>query len=69
MLAVVVHQAEEAEASYKVYVADACTHHQELEDMKVTVLRQIQELIRQSDQTLRTVSPPNPQWEFQKHFL
>ncbi|XP_062412936.1 rho GTPase-activating protein 45 isoform X2 [Sardina pilchardus] len=50
------NKAEEAEASYKVCVADASTHHQELEDMKVTVLRQIQELIKQSDQTLRCVT-------------
>ncbi|XP_041913326.1 rho GTPase-activating protein 45 isoform X3 [Alosa sapidissima] len=50
------NKAEEAEASYKVCVADASTHHQELEHMKVTVLRQIQELIKQSDQTLRSVT-------------
>ncbi|XP_031430620.1 rho GTPase-activating protein 45 isoform X4 [Clupea harengus] len=49
-------KAEETEASYRLCIADASTHHQELEDMKVTVLRQIQELIKQSDQTLRSVT-------------
>ncbi|KAL2089614.1 hypothetical protein ACEWY4_014302 [Coilia grayii] len=50
------NKAEDAEASYKLCIADAITHHQELEDMKVTMLRQIQELIKQSDQTLRSVT-------------
>ena len=50
-------QAEEAEATYRTCIADASTHQQELEDVKVNVLRQIQDLIKQTDQTLRTVSP------------
>lgn len=49
-------QAEEAEATYRVCVADATQQQQELEHTKVTVLRQIQEVIKQSDQTLRSVS-------------
>ncbi len=49
-------QAEEAEATYRTCIADATTQHQELEHMKVTVLRQIQEVIKQSDQTIRSVS-------------
>lgn len=48
-------QAEEAEATYRTCIADATTQHQELEDMKVNVLKQIQELIRQTDQILRAV--------------
>lgn len=57
-------QAEEAEATYRTCIADATTQHQELEDMKVNVLKQIQELIRQTDQILRAVRTPafrNPQ--------
>ncbi|XP_028857252.1 rho GTPase-activating protein 45 isoform X2 [Denticeps clupeoides] len=50
------NKAEEAEATYRTCIADATTHHQELEDMKVTVLRHIQEIIRQSDQTLRSAT-------------
>lgn len=48
-------QAEEAEATYRTCIADATTQQQELEDMKVNVLKQIQELIRQTDQILRAV--------------
>lgn len=48
-------QAEEAMATYRTCVADAKTQKQELEDTKVTVLRQIQEVIRQSDQTIKSV--------------
>lgn len=51
-------QAEEAEATYRTCVADAVTHQQGLEHVKVTVLRQIQDLIKQTDQTLRAVSIP-----------
>ncbi|XP_063056563.1 rho GTPase-activating protein 45 isoform X2 [Engraulis encrasicolus] len=50
------NKAEDAEASYKLCIADTVTHHEQLEDLKVTVLRQIQELIKQSDQTLRSVT-------------
>ena len=49
-------QAEEAEATYRTCVADAPPQQQELEHTKVTVLRQLQEVIKQSDQTLRSVS-------------
>ncbi|XP_063074502.1 rho GTPase-activating protein 45 isoform X2 [Engraulis encrasicolus] len=47
------NKAEEAEATYRTCVADAVTHQQGLEHVKVTVLRQIQDLIKQTDQTLR----------------
>lgn len=51
-------------ATYRTCVADAKTQKQELEDTKVTALRQIQEVIRQSDQTIKSVStvlpPPAP---------
>ncbi|KAL0160339.1 hypothetical protein M9458_044064, partial [Cirrhinus mrigala] len=53
-LVFVLSQAEEAEATYRTCIADAITQHQELEHMKVTVLRQIQEVIKQSDQTIRS---------------
>lgn len=42
-------------ATYRTCVADAKTQKQELEDTKVTALRQIQEVIRQSDQTIKSV--------------
>ncbi|KAK2900391.1 hypothetical protein Q8A67_008506 [Cirrhinus molitorella] len=47
------NKSEEAEATYRTCIADATTQQQELEDMKVNVLKQIQELIRQTDQILR----------------
>uniref|UniRef100_A0A8C2E826 Rho GTPase activating protein 45 n=1 Tax=Cyprinus carpio TaxID=7962 RepID=A0A8C2E826_CYPCA len=50
------NKAEEAEATYRTCIADAITQHQELEHMKVTVLRQIQEVIKQSDQTIRSAT-------------
>nr|XP_015220810.1 PREDICTED: minor histocompatibility protein HA-1 [Lepisosteus oculatus] len=50
------NKAEEAEATYRTCIADAKTQNQELEDVKVNVLRQLQEVIKQSDQTLRSVS-------------
>ncbi|NXY20543.1 HMHA1 protein, partial [Atrichornis clamosus] len=43
-------QAEEAMATYRTCVADANTQKQELEDTKVNSLRQIHEVIKQSDQ-------------------
>lgn len=49
-------QAEEAEATYRTCIADATTQQQELEDIKVNMLKQIQDVIRQSDQILRAVS-------------
>lgn len=48
-------QAEEAMATYRTCIADAKTQKQELEDVKVNVLRQLQELIKQTDQILRSV--------------
>ncbi|XP_062843455.1 rho GTPase-activating protein 45 isoform X2 [Trichomycterus rosablanca] len=47
------NKAEEAEATYRTCVADATTQQQELEDVKVNVLKQIQDVIRQTDQILR----------------
>ena len=49
-------QAEEAEATYKTCIADATTQDNNLQHTKVTVLRQLQDLVKQSDQTLRSVS-------------
>lgn len=43
-------------ATYRTCVADANTQKQELEDTKVNSLRQIHELIKQSDQVVKTVS-------------
>lgn len=48
-------QADEAEATYKTCIADATTQQLELEHTKVTVLRQLQDVIKQSDQTIRSV--------------
>lgn len=42
-------------ATYRTCIADAKTQKQELEDVKVNVLRQLQELIKQTDQILRSV--------------
>lgn len=60
-------QADEAEATYKTCIADATTQQLELEHTKVTVLRQLQDVIKQSDQTIRSVraddlpvQPPHP---------
>uniref|UniRef100_A0A673TXB8 Rho GTPase activating protein 45 n=1 Tax=Suricata suricatta TaxID=37032 RepID=A0A673TXB8_SURSU len=50
------NKAEEAMATYRTCVADAKTQKQELEDTKVTVLRQIQEVVRQSDQTIKSAT-------------
>ncbi|KAM3875692.1 rho GTPase-activating protein 45 [Diretmus argenteus] len=50
------NKADEAEATYKTCIADATTQQLELEHTKVTVLRQLQEVIRQSDQTLRSAT-------------
>lgn len=48
-------QADEAEATYRTCIADATTQQLELEHTKVTVLRQLQDVIKNSDQTLRSV--------------
>ncbi|CAG5864679.1 unnamed protein product [Menidia menidia] len=49
------NKADEAEATYRTCIADATTQQLELEHTKVTVLRQLQDVIKQSDQTLRSV--------------
>ncbi|KAM9384185.1 rho GTPase-activating protein 45 isoform 2-T2 [Pholidichthys leucotaenia] len=50
------NKADEAEATYRTCIADATTQQHELEHTKVTVLRQLQDLIKQSDQTLRSAT-------------
>ncbi|XP_056373513.1 rho GTPase-activating protein 45 isoform X2 [Hyla sarda] len=50
------NKAEEAMATYRTCIADAKTQKQELEDVKVNVLRQLQELIKQTDQILRSAT-------------
>ncbi|XP_037360803.1 rho GTPase-activating protein 45 isoform X2 [Talpa occidentalis] len=50
------NKAEESMATYRTCIADAKTQKQELEDTKVTTLRQIQEVIRQSDMTIKSVT-------------
>ncbi|KAM9330605.1 rho GTPase-activating protein 45 [Gastrophryne carolinensis] len=50
------NRAEEAMATYRTCIADAKTQKQELEDTKVNVLRQLQELIKQTDQILRSAT-------------
>uniref|UniRef100_A0A663N240 Rho GTPase activating protein 45 n=1 Tax=Athene cunicularia TaxID=194338 RepID=A0A663N240_ATHCN len=47
------NKAEEAMATYRTCVADANTQKQELEDTKVNSLRQIHEVIKQSDQVMK----------------
>ncbi|XP_075895734.1 rho GTPase-activating protein 45 isoform X2 [Nelusetta ayraudi] len=50
------NKADEAEATYRTCIADATTQQLDLEHTKVTVLRQLQDLIKQSDQTLRSAT-------------
>ncbi|KAK5870028.1 hypothetical protein PBY51_024693 [Eleginops maclovinus] len=50
------NKSDEAEATYRTCIADATTQQQELEHTKVTVLRQLQDVIKQSDQTLRSAT-------------
>nr|XP_033811052.1 rho GTPase-activating protein 45 isoform X2 [Geotrypetes seraphini] len=50
------NKAEEAMATYRTCIADAKTQKQELEDTKVNVLRQIQDVIKQSDQILKSAT-------------
>uniref|UniRef100_A0A3B5LN63 Rho GTPase activating protein 45b n=1 Tax=Xiphophorus couchianus TaxID=32473 RepID=A0A3B5LN63_9TELE len=50
------NKAVEAEATYRTCIADATTQQLELEHTKVTVLRQLQDVIKQSDQTLRSAT-------------
>ncbi|XP_027756887.1 rho GTPase-activating protein 45 [Empidonax traillii] len=50
------NKAEEAMATYRTCVADANTQKQELEDTKVNSLRQIHEVIKQSDQIIKSAT-------------
>ncbi|XP_024922001.1 rho GTPase-activating protein 45 isoform X1 [Cynoglossus semilaevis] len=50
------NKADEAEATYRTCIADATAQQLELEHTKVTVLRQLQDVIKQSDQTLRSAT-------------
>ncbi|XP_033820617.1 rho GTPase-activating protein 45 isoform X2 [Periophthalmus magnuspinnatus] len=50
------NKTDEAEATYRTCIADATTQRLELEHTKVTVLRQLQDVIKQSDQTLRSAT-------------
>uniref|UniRef100_U3KHU2 Rho GTPase activating protein 45 n=1 Tax=Ficedula albicollis TaxID=59894 RepID=U3KHU2_FICAL len=51
-----VNRAEEAMATYRTCVADANTQKQELEDTKVNSLRQIHEVIKQTDQVIKSAT-------------
>uniref|UniRef100_H9G744 Rho GTPase activating protein 45 n=1 Tax=Anolis carolinensis TaxID=28377 RepID=H9G744_ANOCA len=50
------NKAEEAMATYRTCIADANTQRQELEDTKVTSLRQIHEVVKQSDQVIKSAT-------------
>ncbi|NXO96331.1 HMHA1 protein, partial [Certhia brachydactyla] len=50
------NKAEEAMATYRTCVADANTQKQELEDTKVNSLRQIHEVIKQTDQIIKSAT-------------
>uniref|UniRef100_A0A8C3XJU2 Rho GTPase activating protein 45 n=1 Tax=Chelydra serpentina TaxID=8475 RepID=A0A8C3XJU2_CHESE len=50
------NKAEESMATYRTCIADANTQKQELEDTKVNVLRQIHEVIKQSDQVIKSAT-------------
>ncbi|XP_074523608.1 rho GTPase-activating protein 45 isoform X2 [Halichoeres trimaculatus] len=50
------NKADEAEATYRTCIADATAQQLELEHTKVTVLRQLQDVVKQSDQTLRSAT-------------
>uniref|UniRef100_A0A8C3XA32 Rho GTPase activating protein 45 n=1 Tax=Cyanoderma ruficeps TaxID=181631 RepID=A0A8C3XA32_9PASS len=50
------NKAEEAMATYRTCVADANTQKQELEDTKVNCLRQIHEVIKQTDQVIKSAT-------------
>lgn len=49
-------QAEEAEAVYRAWISEAEARHQEREQTKGSTLRQIHDVIRHTDHTLRSVS-------------
>uniref|UniRef100_A0A8C8VGU2 Rho GTPase activating protein 45 n=1 Tax=Pelusios castaneus TaxID=367368 RepID=A0A8C8VGU2_9SAUR len=50
------NKAEESMATYRTCIADANTQKQELEDTKVNSLRQIHEVIKQSDQVIKSAT-------------
>uniref|UniRef100_A0A0K8RU02 KIAA0223 n=1 Tax=Crotalus horridus TaxID=35024 RepID=A0A0K8RU02_CROHD len=50
------NKAEEAMATYRTCIADANTQKQELEDTKVTALRQLHEVVKQSDQVIKSAT-------------
>nr|XP_021401835.2 rho GTPase-activating protein 45 [Lonchura striata domestica] len=50
------NKAEEAMATYRTCVADANTQKQELEDTKVNSLRQIHDVIKQTDQVIKSAT-------------
>ncbi|XP_063003317.1 rho GTPase-activating protein 45 isoform X2 [Elgaria multicarinata webbii] len=50
------NKAEEAMATYRTCIADANTQKQELEDTKVTALRQIHEVVKQTDQVIKSAT-------------
>ncbi|CAL1592836.1 unnamed protein product [Knipowitschia caucasica] len=50
------NKADEAEATYRTCIADATAQRLDLDHTKVTVLRQLQDVIKQSDQTLRSAT-------------
>ncbi|XP_053286286.1 rho GTPase-activating protein 45 isoform X2 [Pleuronectes platessa] len=50
------NKSDEAEATYRTCIADATAQQLDLEHSKVTVLRQLQDVIKQSDQTLRSAT-------------
>ncbi|XP_070816427.1 rho GTPase-activating protein 45 isoform X1 [Chaetodon trifascialis] len=50
------NKADEAEATYRTCIADATAQQLELEHTKVTVLRQLQDIVKQSDQTIRSAT-------------
>ncbi|XP_047198829.1 rho GTPase-activating protein 45 isoform X1 [Hippoglossus stenolepis] len=50
------NKSDEAEATYRTCIADATAQQLDLEHSKVTVLRQLQDVVKQSDQTLRSAT-------------
>ncbi|XP_077188178.1 rho GTPase-activating protein 45 isoform X2 [Paroedura picta] len=50
------NKADEAMATYRTCIADANTQKQELEDTKVNALRQIHEVVKQSDQIIKSAT-------------
>lgn len=56
-------------ATYRTCIADANTQKQELEDTKVNALRQIHEVVKQSDQIIKLVSLARPSWKWVRMLL